>query len=211
MFINIIVLISSLGNSIFTFDGTVNTIIDLTTTLQCVQGNNPRSISFMIQTTYTGGSACVMGTGFGTTATGSAFGVTFSGSGGMNGVIGVDAYYVYNFPTTGKAINDGLWHSVLVIYDGTTVSIYVDGRLDNTATNWNIYSTATISSTLNTVGNSGNYLGQWIDGGYRWIGKLKNVLFYDYVITNTYALANNYQSAGNILYNSGNGNNYLKY
>jgi hypothetical protein len=69
----------------------------------------------------------------------------------------------------------------------------VDGRLDNAAANWNTYSTSTITSVLNTVGNSGNYLGQSFDyetSGSRWIGRLKNVLFYDYVITNTYTLAN---------------------
>ena len=108
-------------------------------------------------------------------------------------------------PTSGKTINDGLWHSVLVTYDGTTLNIYVDGRLDNTAANWNAGSSSTIASTLNTIDNSGNYLGQYVDGSsYRLIGKLKNVLFYDYAINNSYALANSYQAAGAILYTSGN-------
>ena len=113
-------------------------------------------------------------------------------------------------PTSGKVINDGLWHTVLVTYDGATLSIYVDGRLDNTATTWNAGSgsTLTISSALNTVGNSGNYLGCWADGGYnKWLGQLKNVQFYNYLITNQYALANSYQLAGSVIYNSGNAYN----
>ena len=108
----------------------------------------------------------------------------------------------YN-PTTGKRINDGLWHTVLVTYDGTTLIIFVDGILENTAISWNSGSTATIASTLNTIGNSGNYLGQFSDNSYLLSGKLKNVQFYNYVITNTYALANSYQLAGSIIYNSG--------
>ena len=120
------------------------------------------------------------------------------------GVLVVDIYDQYYISSNGKTVNDGLWHTVLVTYDGTTLNIYVDGRLDNTATNWNGgSSTATIASTLNTIGNSANYLGQKdVDDG-RWIGKLKNVIFYDYVITNTYALANSYQLAGSSIYSSG--------
>jgi hypothetical protein len=38
---------------------------------------------------------------------------------------------------------------------------------------------------------------------YLWPGQLKNVIFYDYVITNSYALANSYQAAGTVLYTSG--------
>ena len=195
---------NNIGSSIFTLDGTVSTIVDLSATLQSVQGNNPRSISFMIQTTYTADCAMILSTG--TASNSHAFGVGFSCG---------DSHNVYNsiqvfsngadyHPTNGKAVNDGLWHTVLVTYDGTTLSIYVDGILDNAATNWNAGSTATIASTLNTIGNSGNYLGQWADGSsYKWIGQLKNVLFYDYVITNSYALVNSYQLAGSILYNSG--------
>ena len=65
-------------------------------------------------------------------------------------------------------------------------------------------SSASITSTLNTIGNSGNYLGSSIDGSFdKWSGKLKNVIFFDYVISNSYALANSYQAAGSILYSSG--------
>ena len=182
-------------------DGTANTIVDLRTTLQCVQGNNPRSISFMIQTTSTSDSRIFY---TGSQVTYGAFGVGFNFGSVVNGIIVIDSHNGWYYPTTGKAINDGLWHTVLVTYDGTLLLIYVDGRLDNTATNWIYGTTATITSTLNTIGNSVNYLGQWIDGSSnRWVGKLKNVQFYDYVILNTFSLANSYQLAGGSIYTSG--------
>ena len=177
----------------------MNTIVDLRTSLQCVQGNNPRSFSFMIQTIT---NTCSKIVSTGSFISKQAFTIGFSCDTGTKNIIQIVAYTVAYDPITGKVVNDGLWHSVLVTYDGTTISIYVDGILDNTATNWNYGSTATIASTLNTVGNSGNYLGDYGFGNF-WIGKLKNVLFYDYVITNSYALANSYQAAGSILYNSG--------
>ena len=116
-----------------------------------------------------------------------SFSIMFgSFSWGCNTNLGVDPDYsntVYCPSTsTGKAVNDGLWHTVFVTYDGTTLSIYVDGMLMNTASKWD--NDAIIATTLNTLGNSGNYLGQWFSTIYRfrWIGSLKNVMFYDYVV-----------------------------
>ena len=157
----------------------------------------------MIQTITSTGSGCAMMISTGGSNQYGSVGVGFCG----NNMIRVYSNSVWFVPTTGKVVNDGLWHTVLVTYDGTTLNIYVDGILDNTATNWNYNeNTASIASTLNTVGNSANYLGQWSNPDYRhyWTGKLKNVIFYDYVITNSYALANSYQSAGSVLYTSGN-------
>ena len=154
----------------------------------------------MIQTTATGSGGIVS---TGANAVYSGFSVGFS-IGGVNNIIQVYSYSADYRPTTGKRINDGLWHTVLVTYDGTTLSIYVDGRLDNTATNWNSASTSPIASQLNTVGNTENRLGQLnsIDLCF-WVGKLKNVQLYDYVIINSYALAYSYQLAGSSIYTSG--------
>ena len=195
------------GDAIFSFDGAANTVVDLRTTLQCVQGNNPRSFSFMIQTIYTS-YARILSTG--NARSYSAFNIEF-----YQGIIRVDVYDAAYFPPTGKAINDGLWHTVLVTYDGSTLSIYVDGILDNTATNWNVNNvgSGSIASALNTAGNSGNYLGVYTDGiSYAWIGQLKNVYFYDCVITNspTYLLSSltptivPTTAINNLLYTSGN-------
>ena len=202
---NLLILVEYyLGNNLYSFDGVGGGIVSLATAFQCVQGNNPRSISFMIQTTHTS-------TGVILTTGSNAPSQTFTVSFGYNSmpVIGVLSYANDYYPTSGKAINDGLWHSVLVTYDGTTLSIYVDGRLDNTATSWNSYTYYTISTTLNTNGNSFNFLGQWVDGNNRWAGKLKNVEFYDICMTNTSSVLpltfspTAAPTPGRLLYNSG--------
>ena len=184
---------------LLSLDGNGGGVVDLRSTLQSVQGNNPRSIYFMLQTTVTTDSNILF---TGSNPVSNLFGVCINCAGVASGILVIDMQGGYYYRVTGKVVNDGLWHTVLVTYDGTTLSIYVDGKLDSSTTNWNGASTATIASTLNTLGNSENYLGQknWPNG--RWPGKLKNVIFYDYVITNTYALANSYQAAGSILYNS---------
>ena len=160
----------------FVFDGNGGGIVDLRTSLQCIQGNNPRSISFMIQTTTT---SCSRILSTGNQYRYQLFGFTIK----CGLMLGVSIYNADYNPTTGKIINDGLWHTVLVTYDGTTLTIFVDGILENTAISWNSGdSTATIASTLNTIGNSGNYLGKFSDNDSLLSGKLKNVQFYDYVI-----------------------------
>ena len=121
---------------------------------------------------------CVFATG--TYGVAQAFSVCFSYS--TPGIIAIITYGADYAPTTGKAINDGLWHTVLVTYDGTTLIIYVDGKLDNTATTWSD-SITSMSSTMNTVCSTSNFLGQSVGRTWQWSGKLKNVLFYDYVIT----------------------------
>ena len=184
MYINKQNINSILGSSIFSFDGTASKIVDLrsSTLLQCVQGNNPRSICFMIQTTTTTVDARILYTGSSESL--KDFGVCINCGGAASGLLVIDIGNAYYKPSAGRAVTDGLWHNVLVTYDGTTLNIYVDGSLDNTATTWNGGSTATIASTLNTIDNSGNYLGSGVDGSSgKWIGSLKNVVFYDYVIT----------------------------
>jgi len=146
-----------------------------------VQGNNPRSISFDIQTTITTSTVIIW---TGTTASYGAFAIDLN-FGSAKGIIQVDGYTGAYTPTTGRIVNDGQWHSILVTYDGTTAKIYVDGFLDNSATNWNYDYTSRISSTLNTKGNS-NYLSGY-SGGYsfQFIGRLRNVQFYNYALVNT--------------------------
>ena len=170
--------------------------MDLRTTLQCVQGNNPRSISFMIKTNAMGCSH-ILSTG--SNVKHQMFAIGFSCNVYTRNII--QTYGAELLPNVGKVINDGLWHTVLVSYDETLLSIFVDGVLDNSASTFNGVS---IAATLETTGNSANYLGQGLDLPLnRWVGHLKNVIFYDYVVPNAFALANSYQTAGEVLYNSG--------
>jgi len=135
----------------------------------------------MIKTTATGGDIALIGTG--QVAQYQGFQIEYNWSGFAKNIIGIDAYYHAYFPTSGTVINDGIWHSVVVTYDGTTLRIYVDGRLDNSATNWNVAPFTSLTATMNTQGNN-IYLGKSIWNTYPlWKGSLMNVNFYDYVIT----------------------------
>lgn len=153
-----------LGGSIFTFTG--SNFEDLTTSLSSVQGNNRRSFSFMIKTTYT-----------------SRMGITSSG--GSNGFLQIlfcegqiHLYWAvssggYGSPCVGNIVlNDNNWHTVLVTYDGSTLTLYEDGLYQ--------YSTIT-TPAINTQGNNYNYLGKAMNWG-NCFGTLKNVKFYDYGI-----------------------------
>ena len=155
-YFNKLLLIFYLDYSISVLDGTINTVIDLSTVLQCVQGNNPRSFSFMMQSaaTYESGCRGIISTGSFDSALGS---LTISICSVTN-IIQVDSTQGSYIPTSGKVVNDGLWHMIVVTYDGTTLSIYVDTNLDNTATNWNAgyYTDSSIATTLNTIGTTSN-------------------------------------------------------
>ena len=149
--------------------------------MQSVQGNKARSFSFMIQTTSTSYNSIITTGSF---VSQQLFSVCFGC--GVVGAIGVNNYG--STKSASKVINDGLWHSVLVTYDGTTLIIYVDGI---SSLNGNI------GLTINTVGNDGNYIYSYYSGS------LKNVQFYDYIVSNSVALKYSYQSAGSLLYTSG--------
>jgi len=94
---------------------------------------------------------------------------------------GTHKIYVYawnaNYATTGRVVNDGQWHSVLVTFDGNTLIVYIDGVLDGiiSATSW------LGGRTLNTMGNivllGGNPAGESTQG------QLKNIKFYDYALS----------------------------
>ena len=145
------------------------------------------SISFMIQTTSVG-QLGILSTG----GPGNYFELLYSCSGNL--------YFCtrgsesdYDSACVGKVLSDGLWHTVLIAYDGITLTLYEDGLFQ--------FSTTT---TINTIGNSYNILGKAAVDWGSFVGSLKNVMFYDYAVTISYVLANSYQTAGGILYNSGN-------
>ena len=95
--------ITYLGSTLFTFDGTTSTRVSLSSQFQCVQGNNPRSISFDIQTTITTSTVIIW---TGTTASYGAFAIDLN-FGSAKGIIQVDGYTGAYTPTTGRIVNDG--------------------------------------------------------------------------------------------------------
>lgn len=177
----------SIGNSVFKLNSYGDNVVDLSTVLQCVQGSNPRSISFMMQTVDSrNGLQMILSSGSDVNQySGFGIGISYPKSSSANSVLQIGSTTAAFSSSTGKVINDGLWHTFLVNFDGTTLSIDVDGSLINTATNWSSGSRNSIASTLNTFGNN-NYLGQWIDGTYRWTGQLKNIQFTNNIMFNTY-------------------------
>ena len=149
---------------------------DLSSSFDCVKGNNARSISFDILTKDDSNNIPIISTG----EMNGAFQIVMK-----RGVIGLTAYSADYFPPTGTVINDGKWHKVDVTYDGTTLRIYVDGRLDNASAVWNSNSTASMAKTINTGPSNNIYLGRSLWESYKgWKGQLRNVRFYNIEVSN---------------------------
>ncbi len=119
--------VNGAGNSL-RFDGT-NRYLE-TTNPALPQGNSPRTMEAWIKTTSTYASII----NYGTNANSQRFGISMVGN----------LYFVSNSNDLSGTtfIADGQWHHVAVVFDGTTLSMYVDGVLD-----------ASSAKTLNTTGN----------------------------------------------------------
>jgi hypothetical protein len=124
-----------------------------------------------------------------------AFEIVYNGGDAIKrGVIGLSAFSARYFPPTGTVINDGEWHSVVVTYDGATLRIYVDGRLDNASDKWNYPEPefwnypelCNMAEAMNTGASNNIYLGRslWEDPYEVWKGQLKNVRFYNCEVSN---------------------------
>ena len=85
---------------------------------------------------------------------------------GTQGVTGVPANGFYIIGTTN--VNDGQWHHFAGVYDGSNITLYVDGIVDATSTATGTIAT-TPSANLWIGGNSGNTVRFW-DG---WIDDVR--------------------------------------
>ncbi len=149
--------------------------------ITCVKGNNPRSVSFDIQTTQRSAGIFIhTGTG-GSPRTEFTIGIGINQNhgptAGVIGVIGWGADYCPNSPF----ISDGNWHSVLISYDGMTIRIWIDGVLKNVGTRNTYDVTGNPSIFYNTVGDN-NYLGM-SDPNFYFNGNLKNIVLFDNNVT----------------------------
>ncbi len=103
------------------------------------------------------------------------FGVNFS-------TVGKVAVYLANGSTVSGVVegaidvNDGEWHMATFTYDGSTILIYVDGRLDTT-TAW---AGGALTSTSNAVEIGGNCNGH---GGLFWSGQIDEARAYSRVLS----------------------------
>jgi hypothetical protein len=93
-----------------------------------------------------------------------------------SGVLRLELYDGSNNPTldTGSTWNDGLWHLAVWTRSGSTLRCYVDGKLENGATDTvNDCSLATALYRLGRrtwSGGAGNYLSGGIAGVWAWEG-----------------------------------------
>lgn len=174
---------SIVGEVSWLFDGSESSVIDLSDSFNCVQGNNPRSVHFQVQTRSTAPSMLVYTGDSNDMGLQTAFRVEInygSGSGTTPNIIQFDVSSSAFMPTSGTKINDGLWHDVWVTYDGTTAKIYVDNQLDNSATSWNSATPGNMASTVNTNGHLILLGGE--KNGNVLIGNMRDVQFYNCVV-----------------------------
>ena len=133
-----------------------------------MKGNNPRSVSFDIQTVQRS-TAVFIATGIrGVNRKAFDIGIGLpnyeQSTGSTEGVIGVVGWNA-DFSPTSPFISDGYWHSVLFSYDGTTLRIWIDGVLSNVATQNTFDRTGNRSIFYDTIGDN-NYLGGQGYGNY---------------------------------------------
>jgi len=83
--------------------------------------------------------------------------------------------YGYQPSVIGKVnVNDGQWHHVVGIYDGTRLCLYVDGRLDNSVE---------VSKSIGT-NDKPVYIGGHSEQAERcWNGLIDDVRIYDYALS----------------------------
>jgi hypothetical protein len=74
--------------------------------------------------------------------------------------------------STGATVNDGVWHHIVITYDGTDIRYYIDGALDSTVT-----------STFNTLAPTTFKIGvnSFASTAYQ-DGRLDNIRVYDRVL-----------------------------
>ena len=166
-----------------TFDGTMKNVINLSNVFQCVKGNNPRSFSFMIQTSQTTEGA-IIETGSWSHMNSFTIGIGWNSrktTVGTISVYGVNADYTMTSGMTSPVINDNQWHSVIVSWDGTTLRFFIDNILVCSTSAFNYLNPAAVETFIkyNTVGDH-NYLGCVSEAnGYFFVGNLKNIAVFD--------------------------------
>jgi hypothetical protein len=84
---------------------------------------------------------------------------------------GTARWYVNASTVSGASINNGTWHHVVGVRDGSTIYLYVDGVLAG-------------STTASQVGNSTDdsssvYIGSWGSSGFEYAGSIDDVRVYD--------------------------------
>lgn len=115
------------------------------------QFNDPRSVSAWVNTTAAVSyNPLIVGWGTGGVDGGFVVGIGQS-------EITVDGFFDKQVIPTDHPVEDGNWHFVVVTYNGSVISAYLDGRLQGTATFGSLLST--IGSSLSIGGEGDAYQG----------------------------------------------------
>lgn len=150
-------------NSAYYFDGKSN-YMEMPNVAS--SGNASRSISAWIKTSRLDTPMCFLSTGSGSLTTGGTFNLIYGYNQCKFGVMG---FFNDFYPSKGTSLNDGKWHHICVVFNGTSINTYVDGKLDNSG-----------SMTYNTVSQV-NFIGRSND--YRFYqyfkGAMDDVYFYN--------------------------------
>lgn len=111
------------SNTAALFDG-VNDYVQAVSTTGIPVGASLRSVEMWFKTTST--SRGVLFTYGSRTANGGEFGLWVSGSGTTMTAWGIGAGFDKDF-TMPYAVNDGAWHQVVQTYNGTSLTLFIDG------------------------------------------------------------------------------------
>jgi hypothetical protein len=144
-----------------TLNGT-NQYIDFGNPTQVPAGTSARSLSAWAKTATTTGTRQIAAYGTATIRKSMGFGMngTTLTAGAFN-----DEFNVTSFWTT------GVWHHIVLTYDGTTARLYVDGtEVTNSAKSWNL--------TRSTV-----VVGRNVNGNSYWNGQVDDVRIYDIALS----------------------------
>ena len=98
-------------------------------------------------------------------------------------------FHGYNNDLIGKnSYNDGNWHRISMVFDGNSISLYVDGVMDSSSTNPNA-GTQTNFSSLNTPSNTQLLLGRNVHGDLGYQGSFNSLAVWNSALSPS-AIAN---------------------
>jgi uncharacterized delta-60 repeat protein len=76
-------------------------------------------------------------------------------------------------------LKDGEFHKVSIVFDGSKIGIYVDGKLDIQSATSNLWPTTAKFSALNTVDNDKVFIGRSPGNGEQFLGEIARIAVYE--------------------------------
>lgn len=163
------------------FNGTSNYInVPASTKVSCRTGNF--SVSAWFKTTDTPVSNSNIISNYPPFPAKSFYAIYALSTGYILGYLRDSGNNVISISTT-TIINDGRWHNVILVRNGTVGSVYIDGVLSNTATNASLNDISLDTNSLN-IGRNSSTNGQYFKGN------IQTTYYYDKALTDAEILQN---------------------